>query len=133
MDVLLPVIVGALGVSFTLNLLTEMGLIRWGARARARLRRAAARAAGLSDVEESRGALAGQAGPLRVRLSNYGSGPVYGTRIVSGGAAGGPQCGRRGRHLFKAFGRARDRDRPRRSTPRPGAGGRLVQAVLDSA
>jgi HEAT repeat protein len=84
-DILLPVIVGGLGVAFTLNLLTQMGLIRWGARARARLRRAAARAAGLTDVEESRGALAGRAGPLRVRLSNYGAGSVYGTRITVSG------------------------------------------------
>ena len=85
MDILLPVIVGTFCTGVGLHLLTEMGLIRWGGRARARLRRQAARAAGLSDVEESRGALAGREGTLRVRLSSYGFGRVYGTRITVSG------------------------------------------------
>jgi hypothetical protein len=86
MDVLLlALLVAVVGVPFTLHVLTVMGLIHWGARARARQWREAAQAAGLSGVEESRGALVGEAGPLRVRLSSYGSGAVYGTRITVSG------------------------------------------------
>jgi HEAT repeat protein len=85
MDLLLPVLLVALGVPLTLQVLTAMGLIHWGGRARARLWREAARVAGLSNVEESRGALAGRAGPLRVQMSSYGSHPVYGTRITVSG------------------------------------------------
>ena len=86
MDVLLPAFLVALvGVPLTLQVLTAMGVIHWGARARARQWREAARAAGLAGVEESGGALVGWAGRLRVRLSSYGSGKVYGTRITVSG------------------------------------------------
>jgi hypothetical protein len=52
---------------------------------RAKAWREAARAAGLSEVVESRHALEGRAGPLRVRLSRYASGAVFGTRITVSG------------------------------------------------
>jgi len=86
-DAFLPLLVlAALGVPAALSVLSAMGLLDWGARTRARLWREAARAAGLSGVEESHGTLAGWSGPLRVRLSTYGSGRVYGTRITVSGS-----------------------------------------------
>jgi HEAT repeat protein len=85
-DVLLQAFVAAVfGLPATLYALTALGVIRWGARERARQWRAAARAAGLSNVEESPGTLAGRAGPLEVRLSRHGSGSVRGTRIAISG------------------------------------------------
>jgi hypothetical protein len=87
-DVLLQAFVAAVfGLPVTLYALTALGVIRWGARERARQWRAAARAVGLTRVEESRGALEGWAGPLRVRLSYFGSGRVYGTRVTVSGPA----------------------------------------------
>jgi HEAT repeat protein len=87
MDAVLPLLViAAFAVPAVLEGLSAMGLIDWGARARVRLWREAARAASLSGVEESRGTLAGWSGPLRVRLSTYGSGRVHGTRITVSGS-----------------------------------------------
>jgi hypothetical protein len=86
-DALLPLLfLAGVGVPAAAYLLMWLGLVDWGARERARLWREAARAAGLSNLEESRGTLAGSAGPLRVRLSRYGSGDVYGTRITISGS-----------------------------------------------
>jgi hypothetical protein len=85
-DALLPLLaLAAVGIPAAAFLLTQLGLLDWGARERARLWREAARAVGLSDVEESRGTLAGRAGSLRVRLSRYGSADVHGTRITISG------------------------------------------------
>ncbi|HSD67827.1 MAG TPA: hypothetical protein VLF95_14060 [Vicinamibacteria bacterium] len=84
MDVLLPLLVGgAIGLPGAVYLLAH--LAGGVARERARLWREAARAAGLSSVEESPGTLAGRAGPLEVRLSRHGSGSVRGTRIAISG------------------------------------------------
>jgi HEAT repeat protein len=77
----------AVAVPAAFYLLRTTGLIDWGARTRERLWREAARATGLSDVEESRTTFAGRAGPLRVQLSRYGSGEEYGTRITVSGPA----------------------------------------------
>jgi len=83
-DVLLPLLVGgAIGLPAAVYLLAH--LAGGEARERARLWREAARAAGLSNVEESPGTLGGRAGPLEVRLSRHGSGSVRGTRIAISG------------------------------------------------
>ena len=86
MDPLLSLLAfGMVGIPAAVYLLMQLGLVDWGGRERVRIWREAARAAGLSDVEESQGTLTGGTGSLRVRLSRYGVGDVHGTRITVSG------------------------------------------------
>jgi HEAT repeat protein len=66
--------------------LLSLGLIDLGAGYRLKLWRAAARAAGLSKIEETTNALTGRAGELQVRFSRYEDASARGTRLtVAGG------------------------------------------------
>ena len=86
MDPLLSLLAfGVVGIPAAAYLLMQLGLVDWGGRERVRIWREVARAAGLSDVEESRGTLTGRTGSLRVGLSRYGVGDVHGTRITVSG------------------------------------------------
>ena len=62
-------------------------VVRTGSAEAARLTtwREAARKAGLTKIEESRGALEGSSGPLSVRLSRYRDSSAHGTRITVSG------------------------------------------------
>jgi hypothetical protein len=65
--------------------LLSMGLVELGAGNRLRLWRDAARAAGLSRIEEETTALTGWAGELRVRFARYEDASARGTRLTIAG------------------------------------------------
>ena len=67
--------------------LLSMGLVELGAGNRLRLWRDAARAAGLSRIEEETTALTGWAGELQVRFTRYEDASARGTRLTIAGPA----------------------------------------------